>query len=558
MHSPISSMTLSATATAPQQDTQPGAYDAPEKDGAFQLLMSQQAAMTENGQMEGEQASALLQQILSQLSDVEAGEFDEASLAEVNQRLNQLLSSDIPPESKELLQQLSQALKENQSMLPDGKLPDLLKEMSHHLIREETDDIKETNAEDITHWINHLVESQPAATTTAVAAPTIAITTTAAEPALASTAEITAADTMDSTVASEIITAHGTTEVSAKVMTTTVADTTVSAAKPEAQVAYSDPISTAEIKATITPADATATETTKPLQTVGFKQQAIAPQGSQPNEVVTQQNTSSLSNETPIPGTSTQPTNTPINISPQPDIDNTRNNRRITQDLRLHLKDSLKPLQPHEMVDSITEEFIANSPLQRDALINSSGSSFTETPVVSANTQSLVTTNVTSHSPLRNTPVAEPQYSQTLFMAKDEDEWGSALSQRMTTLVNDKVKEAKIRLDPPELGQLGIKITIEGDHLKVRMTAAIPQVQEMLENQSERFRAAFEDSQFSRVDVDIHHRQQEQEQQPEQRQPFFAGSDEGAPSDPNETQALENQWQRPAPVINQSKLDVFA
>ena len=94
----------------------------------------------------------------------------------------------------------------------------------------------------------------------------------------------------------------------------------------------------------------------------------------------------------------------------------------------------------------------------------------------------------------RNTP---------LSLTGEEAEWGPQLNQRLVTLVGDKVKEARIRLDPPELGQLGIKVVVEDNHLKIRFATAVPHVRDMIEGQADRLRAAFDGAGFARVDVDV-------------------------------------------------------
>ncbi len=95
---------------------------------------------------------------------------------------------------------------------------------------------------------------------------------------------------------------------------------------------------------------------------------------------------------------------------------------------------------------------------------------------------------------VRNTP---------LRLTGDDAEWGTQLNQRLVTLVGDKVKEARIRLDPPELGQLGIKVVVEDNHLKIRFATAVPHVRDMIEGQADRLRAAFDGAGFARVDVDV-------------------------------------------------------
>ncbi len=97
----------------------------------------------------------------------------------------------------------------------------------------------------------------------------------------------------------------------------------------------------------------------------------------------------------------------------------------------------------------------------------------------------------------------DPARNAPLRLTGDEAEWGAQLNQRLVTLVGDKVKEARIRLDPPELGQLGVKVVVEDNHLKIRFATAVPHVRDMIEGQADRLRAAFDGAGFARVDVDV-------------------------------------------------------
>ncbi|WP_067516385.1 flagellar hook-length control protein FliK [Endozoicomonas ascidiicola] len=169
--------------------------------------------------------------------------------------------------------------------------------------------------------------------------------------------------------------------------------------------------------------------------------------------------------------------------------------------------------------------------------------------------QTAVSSQMTTAQPLTSTQTTPNQLP--LPMNADDNEWSNALGQRLMTLVGDKVKEAHIRLDPPELGQLGIKVTVEDDHLKIRFASALPQVREMLEGQSERLRAAFDGSSFARVDIDVRQQQAGREgHQPSDAFTADAGSDESTDESLVTTDSTMLSTELPLP--KQTSLDVFA
>lgn len=89
-------------------------------------------------------------------------------------------------------------------------------------------------------------------------------------------------------------------------------------------------------------------------------------------------------------------------------------------------------------------------------------------------------------SPLQsNTP------GDRLQMDQDQGQWGQQLGSRVLTLIGKDIQEARIHLDPPELGALEIRMTIDQqDQAKIQIHAQHPQVREVLEAQSQRLRDA--------------------------------------------------------------------
>ena len=85
--------------------------------------------------------------------------------------------------------------------------------------------------------------------------------------------------------------------------------------------------------------------------------------------------------------------------------------------------------------------------------------------------------------------------------------WGQQMLQilhdRVSFQAQQNLQEAKIRLDPPELGKLDLIVRVEGDRLNVQLNASSMATREALNQVSERLRAELQDQNFVHVDVNV-------------------------------------------------------
>ncbi|ENM5733718.1 flagellar hook-length control protein FliK [Vibrio mimicus] len=85
--------------------------------------------------------------------------------------------------------------------------------------------------------------------------------------------------------------------------------------------------------------------------------------------------------------------------------------------------------------------------------------------------------------------------------------WGEQMMQvlhdRVTLQAQQNIQEAKIRLDPPELGKLDLLVRVEGDRLHVQINANAAATREALMQVSERLRTELQEQNFVHVDVNI-------------------------------------------------------
>lgn len=82
-------------------------------------------------------------------------------------------------------------------------------------------------------------------------------------------------------------------------------------------------------------------------------------------------------------------------------------------------------------------------------------------------------------------------------------EAGRQLGERLALMVRGDIQQATIRLDPPELGMMDVRITVQNDQTQVQIIVQNPQVREALESQSIRLREFLEQQGLSLAKLDI-------------------------------------------------------
>lgn len=94
-----------------------------------------------------------------------------------------------------------------------------------------------------------------------------------------------------------------------------------------------------------------------------------------------------------------------------------------------------------------------------------------------------------------------------LKLGDNSAQWGrqllDTLRERVEMQVNQQVKQAHIRLDPPELGRLELTVRLDGDHLSVQINANHAQLRDALLQSGERLRAALMPQHAGGVSVDV-------------------------------------------------------
>ncbi|WP_207905794.1 flagellar hook-length control protein FliK [Aestuariirhabdus litorea] len=124
------------------------------------------------------------------------------------------------------------------------------------------------------------------------------------------------------------------------------------------------------------------------------------------------------------------------------------------------------------------------------------------------------------------------EITQTVGTAR----WGEAVMDKVMWLSSQNVQSAQIRLDPPDLGPLEVKININSDQASVVFTSNHVQVRDALEQQLARLREMFDQQGMQLVNVDVSDQNLAQQNQREAQDPdaLAAESSSGMGSDGEE------------------------
>ena len=131
-----------------------------------------------------------------------------------------------------------------------------------------------------------------------------------------------------------------------------------------------------------------------------------------------------------------------------------------------------------------------------------------------------------------------------------QNAWETNFSSRLQMMVGQNIQTAEIRLDPPELGSLDIKIKITNDIASVNITSANAQVREALETAVPKLREMFEESGLSLGDVNVQQESFAEHQNTEEEQGNFGHS---VGSDQVDEQSIITRK-----IVNDNLLDIYA
>lgn len=96
-----------------------------------------------------------------------------------------------------------------------------------------------------------------------------------------------------------------------------------------------------------------------------------------------------------------------------------------------------------------------------------------------------------------------PPFADSIDTPVDRPQWGESVGSRVVWLVNQNQQSAELRLNPPHLGPLEVRITVHQDQASVSFTAQHAMTRDALESAVPRLRDMLGEQGLSLVNVDI-------------------------------------------------------
>ena len=142
--------------------------------------------------------------------------------------------------------------------------------------------------------------------------------------------------------------------------------------------------------------------------------------------------------------------------------------------------------------------------------------------------------------------------TQMAHLNLGQNAWETNLGSRLQMLVGQNVQSAEIRLDPPELGTLDIKIKVTNDVATVNIASSHTQVREALETAIPRLREMFEESGLSLGDVNVRQESFSQDEKTASEDDLGSDSLIAGLDEDNELESITKK------LVSESLLDIYA
>lgn len=132
------------------------------------------------------------------------------------------------------------------------------------------------------------------------------------------------------------------------------------------------------------------------------------------------------------------------------------------------------------------------------------------------------------------------------------------LSERVMVMSTKNIQTAEIKLSPPELGALMVKINVEGDQASVVFTSPNAGVREALEQQSFRLKDMMEENGVDLVDVDVSDQQKDDSEPQELYSEENSRQQADEPDDTAVMELLENLDKQKSVTASLKLVDYYA
>jgi flagellar hook-length control protein FliK len=139
--------------------------------------------------------------------------------------------------------------------------------------------------------------------------------------------------------------------------------------------------------------------------------------------------------------------------------------------------------------------------------------------------------------------------------SRDSVDWGNGIGERVSYMIDQKSNSATIRLDPPSLGKLDVQIKMSDDVTTITIQTQNAQTRDLIESASQRLRDYLQENGQQTVNVDVSHRQ-------DQQQAMTQDNDKNVQDVQDEVNSEKDSGQHQIDyanaVIGQGLLDTFA
>lgn len=170
------------------------------------------------------------------------------------------------------------------------------------------------------------------------------------------------------------------------------------------------------------------------------------------------------------------------------------------QEREVKLQASVNPLTTEKLISqpmaamAVKDELIASNLPETLSLGGSESPKSGNHELAPAVIDALQGSSGISKSPLMQTGVATPVGSPT---------WSETVMQRVMWMSSQNLQQAEIQLDPPELGSLQVRISVQSDQTTVSFTSPHGVVRDALDQHLPRLRELMSEQGVNLVDVDV-------------------------------------------------------
>ena len=112
-----------------------------------------------------------------------------------------------------------------------------------------------------------------------------------------------------------------------------------------------------------------------------------------------------------------------------------------------------------------------------------------------------------------NLDIKKAQQLQTETINIYRRDFAEAVKDKVMVMVNQKLQQVDIQLDPPELGNVHVRVNLQGDLAAVNFTVQNPQAKDALEQHMDKLRDMLQESGVDVGDANVAQQQQGNGQQ---------------------------------------------